>query len=48
MLKSQIETMRREVQESGESVVRCEKLRALCADVVLVRNQWDAIANIVH
>jgi hypothetical protein len=45
-LKSQIETMRREVQESGESVVRCEELRVLCADVVLVSNQWDAIAKI--
>jgi hypothetical protein len=48
MLKSQIESMRREVQESGENVVRCEKLRALCADVVLVSNQWDALAKSVH
>ncbi len=46
MLESQVETMRREVDECGESVVRCDELHILCEDVVLSSNHWEAIAKI--
>ena len=38
--------MRHEVDQYGESIVRSDELRVLCADVVLPGNQWDAIAEI--
>ena len=46
MLKSQVEHVRQEIQEHGESVVGCEELRLLCPDEVLVGNQWAEIAKI--
>ena len=45
-LKSQVERIRREVKDTGESIVGCEELRVLCADDVAVSDQWDAIAKI--
>ena len=45
-LKAQVETIRREVDECGESIVRCDELRILCEDVVLSSNNWEAIAKI--
>jgi len=45
-LKSQIEIVRQEIQDSGESVVGCEELRVLCPDEVPASNQWTAIAKI--
>ncbi len=45
-LKSQVENVRHEIHECGESVVGCEELRVLCPDEVLTSNQWDAIAKI--
>jgi hypothetical protein len=45
-LKSQVEIVRQEIQEYGESVVGCEELRVLCPDEVPVSTQWNAIAGI--
>ena len=45
-LKSQVETVRQEIQECGESVVGCAELRVLCPDEVPVSTQWNAIARI--
>ena len=45
-LKSQVEKVRQEIQEYGESVVGCEELRVLCPDEVPVSTQWNAIAKI--
>jgi hypothetical protein len=45
-LESQIETMRRDVQVRGECIVRYDELRALCADALPPRNQWEEIAKI--
>ena len=45
-LKSQIERIRQEIQEHGESTVGCEELRVLCPDEVPASNQWNAIAKI--
>jgi hypothetical protein len=47
-LESQIETIRGEIQEHGESLVGCEELRVLCPDEVPVINQWNAIAKIAR
>jgi hypothetical protein len=45
-LKSQIERVRQEIQEHGESTVGCEELRVLCLDEVPPSSQWNAIARI--
>ena len=45
-LKSQVETVRQEIQEYGESVVGCAELRVLCPDEVPASTQWNAIARI--
>jgi hypothetical protein len=45
-LKSQVEMVRQEIQENGESVVGCEELRVLCPDEVPAIIQWNAIAKI--
>ena len=45
-LESQIETMRRDVQELGECIVSYDALSALCADALPPRNQWEEIAKI--
>ena len=45
-LESQIERMRRDVQVHGECIVRYDELRALCADALPPRNQWEEIAKI--
>jgi hypothetical protein len=45
-LKSQIEMVRREIQEFGECVVACAELRVLCPDEVPAITQWNAIARI--
>ena len=45
-LKSQVERVRQEIQECGESVVGCAELRVLCPDEVPVSTQWTAIARI--
>ena len=45
-LKSQVEMVRQEIQEYGESVVGCTELRVLCPDEVPVSTQWNAIARI--
>jgi hypothetical protein len=45
-LKAQVEMMRHEVDECGESIVRRDELRVLCEDLVLSSNQWEAIAKI--
>jgi hypothetical protein len=47
-LKSQVEIVRQEIQEYGESVVGCEELRVLCPDEVPVSTQWNAIARIAE
>jgi hypothetical protein len=41
-----METVRREIQEHGESLVGCEELRVLCPDEVPVCTQWYRIAKI--
>ncbi len=38
--------MRHEIQENGESIVRCQELRVLCADEVSGSGLWNAIAKI--
>jgi hypothetical protein len=45
-LKSQVEIVRQEIQECGESVVGCEELRVLCPDEVPASTQWNAVARI--
>jgi hypothetical protein len=45
-LESQIETMRRAVQDLGECIVSYDALRALCAHALPPRNQWEEIAKI--
>jgi hypothetical protein len=45
-LQSQIEEMRHDVQLRGECIVRYHELRALCADALPPRNQWEEIARI--
>jgi hypothetical protein len=45
-MKSQVEKVRQEIQEYGESVICCEELRVLCPDEVPVSTQWSAIAKI--
>jgi len=45
-LESQVETVRQEIQDYGESVVGCEELRVLCPDEVPESTQWNAIAKI--
>jgi hypothetical protein len=45
-LQSEIERIRGEIKDSGESIVACEELRVLCAEEVPVSNQWNAIAKI--
>jgi hypothetical protein len=47
-LKSQVEIVRREIQEYGESVVGCAELRVLCPDEVPASTQWNAIARIAE
>ncbi len=44
-LKSQIEKIRAEIQERGESTVGCEELCVLCPDVS-ESGQWNEIAKI--
>jgi hypothetical protein len=46
VLKSQIETLRRDVQVRGECIVRYDELSALCAHAIPPRNQWEEIAKI--
>jgi len=45
-LESQVDIVRREIQECGESVVGCAELRVLCPDEVPASTQWNAIARI--
>jgi len=45
-LQSQVEIVRQEIQEYGESVVGCAELRVLCPDEVPASTQWNAIARI--
>lgn len=45
-LISQVEMVRQEIEEYGESVVGCEELRVLCPGEVPVSTQWNAIARI--
>jgi hypothetical protein len=45
-LESQIETMRRAVQDRGECIVPYHELSALCAHALPPRNQWEEIAKI--
>jgi hypothetical protein len=45
-LQSQVDNVRREIQESGESIVGCEELRVLCPDEFPPSTQWSAIAKI--
>jgi hypothetical protein len=45
-LESQIEAMRRDVQDRGECIVSYEALSALCAEALPPRNQWEEIAKI--
>jgi hypothetical protein len=45
-LKSQVEKIRNEIQEYGESIVGCEALRGLCLDEIAQSGQWEAIAKI--
>lgn len=45
-LKSQVEMVRQEIQEYGESVVGCAELRVLCPDEVPASTQWNVIARI--
>jgi hypothetical protein len=45
-LESQIETMRHDVQDRGECIVRYNELSALCAHALPPRNQWEEIAKI--
>jgi hypothetical protein len=46
VLKSQIETMRRDVEVQGECIVRYDELSVLCAHAIPPRNQWEEIAKI--
>jgi hypothetical protein len=45
-LESQVENVRREIKEHGESVVGCDELRVLCPDEFPASTQWGAIAKI--
>ena len=45
-LEREIEVIRREIAETGESIVGCEELRVLCPDEVPPSIQWNAIAKI--
>ena len=45
-LKSQVEKIRKEIQEYGESIVGCDALRVLCLDEIAQSGQWEAIAKI--
>jgi hypothetical protein len=45
-LKSQVEKIRNEIQEYGESIVGCDELRVLCLDEIAQSGQWEAIAKI--
>jgi hypothetical protein len=45
-LERQVEVIRREILEKGESVVGCGELRVLCPDEVPASIQWNAIAKI--
>jgi hypothetical protein len=44
--KSQVERVRRVIDEFGECTVGCLELRVLCVDQVSARDQWDAIAKL--
>lgn len=45
-LESQIDKIRREIEERGESNVGCEELCVLCPGAALQSSRWDAIAQI--
>jgi hypothetical protein len=45
-LQSQVERMRSEIENDGESIVGCEELEVLCADMVVESSQWHVIAGI--
>jgi len=45
-LKSQIDRIRQEIEECGESIVTCEKLNVLCPNTELPSGVWDAVARI--
>jgi hypothetical protein len=45
-LQSQIDRIRHEIEEYGESTVGCEELSVLCPNTVLQSSKWDAIAKI--
>ncbi|PZR75139.1 MAG: hypothetical protein DLM73_06005 [Chthoniobacterales bacterium] len=45
-LESQIDKIRREIEEHGESTVGCEELSVLCPGAALHSSRWDAIAQI--
>jgi hypothetical protein len=45
-LKSQVERIRHEIQEYGESIVGCEELRVLCVNEASESGQWNVIAQI--
>jgi hypothetical protein len=45
-LESQIERIRREIQENGASIVGGKELRLLCNDMISPDNQWEAVAKI--
>ena len=45
-LQRQVEVIRREIAETGESIVGCEELRVLCGDVVEPYKQSTTIALI--
>jgi len=44
-LKTQIETIRGEIRETGESIYTCARLRILCPEVA-DSGHWNAIARI--
>jgi hypothetical protein len=45
MLNAQVETIRKEILSSGESIANCAKLLVLCPDVS-ISGQWGEIARI--
>ena len=45
-LKSQVEKIRNEIEEYGESIVGCDELRVLCLGELVQNGQWEAIAKI--
>jgi hypothetical protein len=47
-LQSQIDRIRHEIQEYGESTVGCEDLSVLGPNAVLQSSKWDAIATIAQ